>query len=79
MFPIRGDSELLMNILNSEMRNPLSAIILCADWLGTSLSAFDGGTKDVLIPKEILDEYADVGKTIALCAHHQKRIVDDGN
>jgi len=64
------------NHIISEMRNPLSAIIQCADWIA-SLSEFDGGSKDVLIPREILDNYADAGQTIVLCAQHQKRIIDD--
>jgi CheY-like chemotaxis protein len=46
-------------------------------WIGTSLSEFDGGAKDVLIPREILDNYVDAGQTIVLCAQHQKRIIDD--
>ncbi|TVY87577.1 Hybrid signal transduction histidine kinase H [Lachnellula willkommii] len=59
------------------MRNPLSAIVQCADWIGTSVLAFEGNSKDVLLPREILDEYADAAQTIQLCAQHQKRIVDD--
>lgn len=39
--------------------------------------AFEGNSKDVLLPREILDEYADAAQTIQLCAQHQKRIVDD--
>jgi len=59
------------------MRNPLSAIIQCADWIVTSLSEFEGDTNDVTIPREIVDGYADSAQTVVLCAHHQKRIVDE--
>lgn len=60
----------------SEMRNPLSAIIQCADWI-CNLSEFDAGTNDVTVPREVIDSYADAAQTILLCAQHQKRIIDD--
>jgi hypothetical protein len=50
------------------MRNPLSAIIQCADWIGTSISEFEGGDKDVTIPREVIDSYTDGAQTVALCA-----------
>jgi CheY-like chemotaxis protein len=59
------------------MRNPLSAIIQCADWVGTSVSEFGGETQNVTIPRELVDGYADAAQTIVLCAQHQKRIIDD--
>lgn len=58
------------------MRNPLSAIIQCADWI-CNLSEFDAGTNNVTVPREVIDSYADAAQTILLCAQHQKRIVDD--
>jgi CheY-like chemotaxis protein len=61
----------------SEMRNPLSAIIQCADWIGTSLSEFGGESQNVTIPRELVDGYVDAAQTIVLCAQHQKRIIDD--
>jgi hypothetical protein len=59
------------------MRNPLSAIIQCGDWIGTSLSEFGGQSQNVTIPRELVDGYADAAQTIVLCAQHQKRIIDD--
>jgi CheY-like chemotaxis protein len=59
------------------MRNPLSAIILCGDWIGTSLSEFGGESQNVTIPTELMDSYTDAAQTIVLCAQHQKRIIDD--
>ena len=59
------------------MRNPLSAIIQCGDWIGTSLSEFPGESQNTTIPRELVDGYADAAQTIVLCAQHQKRIIDD--
>jgi CheY-like chemotaxis protein len=59
------------------MRNPLSAIIQCADWIFTSLAEFGGDTKNVTIPREVIDGYSDAAQTIVLCSQHQKRIIDD--
>lgn len=61
----------------SEMRNPLSAIVQCADWISTSLSSYEGDTNNIVFPREVIDGYADATETIVLCAHHQKRIIDD--
>lgn len=61
----------------SEMRNPLSAIVQCADWICTSISKFECDGADVVIPREVIDGYADATETIVLCAQHQKRIIDD--
>ncbi|TVY16498.1 Hybrid signal transduction histidine kinase K [Lachnellula arida] len=73
----KRQQENFIDMTSHEMRNPLSAIVQCADWIGTSVLAFEGNSKDVLLPREILDEYADAAQTIQLCAQHQKRIVDD--
>jgi len=32
--------------------------------------------KDVTIPREVIDSYTDGTQTVALCAQHQKRIID---
>lgn len=60
------------------MRNPLSAIVQCADSIGSSLGEFGGSVKgDVTIPQELVESNLDAAQTIALCAQHQKRIIDD--
>jgi len=59
------------------MRNPLSAIIQCADYIATSLSEFEGDSKNVTLPREVADGYGDAAQTVVLCAQHQKRIIDD--
>lgn len=60
-----------------EMRNPLSAIIQCSDWIQTSLAEYRGDSKNINLPREAVDGYLDAAQTIALCSQHQKRIIDD--
>jgi signal transduction histidine kinase len=54
----------------------LSAILQCADEISTTLSEFraSGATT---ITDNIVSDSIDAAQTIALCAQHQKRIVDD--
>lgn len=60
------------------MRNPLSAILQCADSITTSLrSTLDKLTTIPKMMEELLDSNIDAAETITLCAQHQKRIVDD--
>lgn len=58
------------------MRNPLSAILQCADSITTTLSMsrpmIDGSE---LI--QVFDDILDSAQTVSLCASHQKRIIDD--
>ena len=58
-----------------ELRNPLSAIGLCAD--GIVSSSIEMKNKNNTIPKDFLDNTIDAAQTIALCVGHQKRIIDD--
>ena len=59
-----------------EMRNPLSAILQCADEIVTSLVEGKASAK-ANADTAIYDTNIDAAQTIALCAQHQKRIVDD--
>ena len=81
----------MLNWTNShEMRNPLSALIGCADEIITSLSelraqARSGGDSNdhsrhhSETPKYLylLDEAIEAADIIIYCAMHQKRIIDD--
>jgi signal transduction histidine kinase len=58
------------------MRNPLSAILQCADEINTSLSAARALKEHTDLDK-LFEDCIDAAQTIALCAQHQKRIVDD--
>jgi len=77
---LKRQQENFIDITSHEMRNPLSAILQCADEIASSLNrhktgdaAPDGSTTwDTLV-----DSCMEAANTIALCASHQKRIVDD--
>jgi signal transduction histidine kinase len=71
--------EHFIDTTSHEMRNPLSAIMQCADGILTSYPGADG---DHAIPSPLtyaalLDQTVDAAQTIAECAQHMKRIVDD--
>ncbi len=74
---MKRQQERYIDTTSHEMRNPLSAILQCADSITGSLSemqATNGLTKPQL---DILELTIDSAQTITLCAQHQKRIVDD--
>jgi PAS domain S-box-containing protein len=73
---LKRQQENFIDITSHEMRNPLSAILQCADEISTTLGEF----RDVdtgAIPLGVVTDSIDAAQTIALCAQHQKRIVDD--
>jgi CheY-like chemotaxis protein len=60
------------------MRNPLSAILQCADEISSSLSEFRSTSNpSSVISSQLVESNIDAAQIIALCAQHQKRIVDD--
>jgi PAS domain-containing protein len=75
--------EHFIDTTSHEMRNPLSAIMQCADGILTSYPATDTDTdNDFPTPSptsyaEFLDQTMDAAQIIAQCAQHMKRIVDD--
>ncbi|OJD35344.1 histidine kinase hhk13p [Diplodia corticola] len=73
---LKRQQENFIDITSHEMRNPLSAILQCADEISSSLLEFrQSGSK--VIEEELVSNSIDAAQTIALCAQHQKRIVDD--
>lgn len=61
-----------------EMRNPLSAMLMCADGIADSLKEFKAlKEKTEIISEELVESNLDAAQTIVLCAQHQKRIIDD--
>jgi PAS domain S-box-containing protein len=71
---LKRQQENFIDITSHEMRNPLSAILQCADEISSSLTearAHPG------LQTDIIDSNIDAAQTIMLCAQHQKRIVDD--
>jgi PAS domain S-box-containing protein len=77
---LKRQQENFIDITSHEMRNPLSAILQCADEISSGLSRYKQeeassrapGALDVLI-----DSCVEAANIISLCANHQKRIVDD--
>jgi K+-sensing histidine kinase KdpD len=60
------------------MRNPLSAMLMCADGIADSLKEFLAlKEKTEIISEELVESNLDAAQTIVLCAQHQKRIIDD--
>ncbi|KAL9607240.1 MAG: hypothetical protein Q9167_007828 [Letrouitia subvulpina] len=75
---MKRQQENFIDITSHEMRNPLSAILQCADEIASTLKAYR--SSDHALPQlldDLLDSNIDAAQTIALCAQHQKRIVDD--
>ena len=66
----RRQQNEFIDITSHEMRNPLSAILQCADDI---LSALSAGTAS----PEVIESCVDAAHTISLCVQHQKSIVDD--
>ncbi|KAI1314178.1 histidine kinase [Xylaria venustula] len=77
---LKRQQENFIDITSHEMRNPLSAILQCADEIAGTLSTYDltkDGTEKSENLKLALAGCLEAANTISLCASHQKRIVDD--
>ncbi|KUJ17359.1 uncharacterized protein LY89DRAFT_733212 [Mollisia scopiformis] len=74
----KKQQETFIDMTSHEMRNPLSAIMLCADGVANSVIDYQS-TKDQTIDmlQDLLENNLDAAQTIVLCAQHQKRIIDD--
>ncbi|KAF5872318.1 putative histidine kinase m3ypp protein [Botrytis fragariae] len=68
----KRQQEEFIDVVSHEMRNPLSAIFQCADMISNSYK--DLSHTNTL---DILKSNVEAAHTIAMCASHQKRIVDD--
>ena len=66
---------LIENLASHEIRNPLSAVVQCADSIVTSIQS----RNETLSAEEdsLFDEILDSAKTIVSLTSHQHRIVDD--
>lgn len=71
----RRQQNEFIDITSHEMRNPLSAILQCADDISTAL--MDCRKKGVPPPQDIIESCLESAQTISLCVQHQKSIVDD--
>jgi PAS domain S-box-containing protein len=62
-----------IDITSHEMRNPLSAILICADDIRDTLTDHKFSDGDLKMARECIE----AANNIALCVQHQKAIVDD--
>ena len=77
---LRRQQENFIDITSHEMRNPLSAILQCAEGLTIflrDLKANRYGKRPDHLNDEILEEQLDTSSTVSVCGEHQTRIVDD--
>ncbi|KAK6612424.1 hsp90-like protein [Botrytis cinerea] len=82
---LKRQQENFIDMTSHEMRNPLSAILQCSDEITSALTApalkgLKSNARNMEAPQEIselIESSIDAAQTIALCAQHQKRIVDD--
>ncbi|KAF6831997.1 histidine kinase hhk13p [Colletotrichum musicola] len=74
---LKRQQENFIDITSHEMRNPLSAVLQCADEIVNSIADFRAHQLDDKQLVELLDGCTEAANTINLCASHQKRIVDD--
>lgn len=74
---LKRQQERYIDTTSHEMRNPLSAILQCADSITGTLSEMRHADQLTREQKDLLDITIDSAQTITLCGQHQKRIVDD--
>ncbi|WZH49774.1 hypothetical protein QYS62_010983 [Fusarium acuminatum] len=71
----RRQQNEFIDITSHEMRNPLSAILQCADDITSAMKeTLSNGTN---VSREVMESCLDGSQTIALCVQHQRLIVDD--
>ena len=74
---LKRQQENFIDITSHEMRNPLSAILQCADEVQSSLKDYKKRSTVEPELQDLMDSNIDAAEVISLCAQHQKRIVDD--
>ncbi|KAH8649611.1 hypothetical protein BGZ60DRAFT_196731 [Tricladium varicosporioides] len=74
----KKQQESFIDMTSHEMRNPLSAITLCADGIANSLMEYKAAKdRSAILSDELIDDNLEAAQTIVICAQHQKRIIDD--
>ncbi|KAF2969964.1 hypothetical protein GQX73_g3641 [Xylaria multiplex] len=77
---LKRQQENFIDITSHEMRNPLSAILQCADEIAGTLTTYNFSQENSEKSENLklaLAGCLEAANTISLCASHQKRIVDD--
>jgi signal transduction histidine kinase len=72
----KRQQEAFIDVVSHEMRNPLSAIVHCADAIASTLDDVNAANLPAAAV-EALNENAQSADVILQCANHQKRIIDD--
>ncbi|KAF1913763.1 hypothetical protein BDU57DRAFT_558724 [Ampelomyces quisqualis] len=77
----KRQQEAFIDVVSHEMRNPLSAIVHCADSISMSLDDVrEKGDISSMLPESVLDALTanvSAASVILDCCKHQKRIIDD--
>ncbi|KAI0178807.1 hypothetical protein GGR52DRAFT_569718 [Hypoxylon sp. FL1284] len=77
---LKRQQENFIDITSHEMRNPLSAILQCADEISGALADLKPSGESGERAEQLrlaMEGCMEAANTITLCASHQKRIVDD--
>ncbi|KAK8179324.1 hypothetical protein BC567DRAFT_295025 [Phyllosticta citribraziliensis] len=70
----KRQQENFIDVTSHEMRNPLSAIMISADDIITSLCSLESDSMNF---ETVVKNSIDAAQTVLHCCQHQKRIVDD--
>ncbi|KAF2638206.1 putative histidine kinase HHK15p [Massarina eburnea CBS 473.64] len=74
----KRQQEAFIDVVSHEMRNPLSAIVHCADGIANAVEECHTLLADIPNPCiEALNDNLASANIILQCANHQKRIIDD--
>jgi signal transduction histidine kinase len=74
----KRQQEAFIDVVSHEMRNPLSAIVHCADAIGNAVEECQTQLANIPLPcLDTLNDNIKSAKIIMQCANHQKRIIDD--
>lgn len=74
----KRQQEAFIDVVSHEMRNPLSAIVHCADDISSAVEECRSKLADVpAMLSETLHDNLGSANVIMQCANHQKRIIDD--
>ncbi|KAF1832600.1 hypothetical protein BDW02DRAFT_421108 [Decorospora gaudefroyi] len=74
----KRQQEAFIDVVSHEMRNPLSAIVHCADAIAHAVEECQTQLENLPLPcLDTLTENMQSANIIMQCAHHQKRIIDD--
>ncbi|RYO71674.1 hypothetical protein AA0113_g1874 [Alternaria arborescens] len=74
----KRQQEAFIDVVSHEMRNPLSAIVHCADAIANAIEECQTQLADIPVPcLDALNDNIQSANVIMQCANHQKRIIDD--